>query len=314
MIRVLVWDLREQYDSYINKLKFEEMKGNISIVGITSQDKFRSSFDGYKVYNIYELAEGVPPEIDCVVAYSTDFHFQTTRGAVHSIYPNIPVIPARILDMPCFDFVRYWSVFNSKVSIISPSCWGGLAYNAMALPFLLPLINTHLFDEDYLRLLSDFHGYISMPLLLEKEMDCRGCPVGKLGDVRINFVHYENFEIAKKIWERRVQRINWNNLLIYMPVSDRKTAERFLSLPLKGRKICFSAENLHMPGVYWLRDYRESIECRRVMGDRSFESFMHDQVRRRLYAYDDPIGNRGAKCLKAFDLLKLMNNEEFFMR
>lgn len=39
----------EQYDSFINQIRFEELKGNICIKGIISDDKCRKSFDGYDV-------------------------------------------------------------------------------------------------------------------------------------------------------------------------------------------------------------------------------------------------------------------------
>lgn len=39
---------------------------------------------------------------------------------------------------------------------------------------------------------------------------------------------------------------------------------------------------------------------------------MNDQARRKLYDYDDAIGNRGAKTVKIYDVLKLLNGEDKF--
>jgi uncharacterized protein (DUF1919 family) len=40
-------------------------------------------------------------------------------------------------------------------------------------------------------------------------------PIGKLGtDIEINFLHYKTEAEVKDKWERRNQRINWDNLFI----------------------------------------------------------------------------------------------------
>ena len=38
-------------------------------------------------------------------------------------------------------------------------------------------------------------------------------PVGMLGDIEVIFLHYRNPIEAKEKWKRRVERINWNNLV-----------------------------------------------------------------------------------------------------
>ena len=70
-------------------------------------------------------------------------------------------------------------------------------------------------SKDYIEMLSDFKYYMEQPL--EKVCD-RGIgsnPIGSLGGgVNINFVHYRNFEMAKDSWDKRVARINYNNLFV----------------------------------------------------------------------------------------------------
>lgn len=66
--------------------------------------------------------------------------------------------------------------------------------------------------------------------------------------------------------------------------------------------------------LIFVGDYFESSEVVRTMGVRNFTSYMNDQARRKLYDYDDPIGNRGAKTLKIFNSLKLLNHQIDFLR
>lgn len=49
MYKVIVWGNREQYDLYINKLRYEELKGSIQVEGIVSDESYLSKFDGYRV-------------------------------------------------------------------------------------------------------------------------------------------------------------------------------------------------------------------------------------------------------------------------
>lgn len=92
---------------------------------------------------------------------------------------------------------------KNKVSIIANSCWGGLTYNSLYLPFDSPFINLTISAEDYLKLLNDFEYYMSLPLLKVRERGIEGNPIGRLDDVEIDFVHYRDFDKARTDWERR---------------------------------------------------------------------------------------------------------------
>ena len=39
MYRILVWGCGLYYDKYINSIRYQEIKGNIKIVGLTGKDK-----------------------------------------------------------------------------------------------------------------------------------------------------------------------------------------------------------------------------------------------------------------------------------
>lgn len=66
-------------------------------------------------------------------------------------------------------------------------------------------------------------------------------PVGILGDVEIVFLHYKDSAVAKEKWDRRISRINWNNLIYkfsYMNGCTEKLLNSFESI--QGvKKICF---------------------------------------------------------------------------
>ena len=69
--------------------------------------------------------------------------------------------------------------------------------------------------------------------------DESGVPTGLLGDIKVHFVPYKNFEEEAK-WKERKQRINWDNL--FFIGSERgdctyETVRRFEQLPYKNKVI-----------------------------------------------------------------------------
>lgn len=113
------------------------------------------------------------------------------------------------------------NIFSKKkyrsISIISDDCWGGEVYKKIKQPFNSPFIGVFINPEDYIRLLSKLEFYLSQPLrFIDSNKIVPGhskpFPIAFLGDVEINFMHYSNESEAKDKWERRVSRINFNNL------------------------------------------------------------------------------------------------------
>lgn len=98
-----------------------------------------------------------------------------------------------------------------------------------------------------------------------------------------------------------------------MALSNEEVASRFSKLPIKN-KYGFSSFPCNMQDVYEVMSYNNSVEVQRVMGGRRFGSYMNDQARRKLYDYDDELGNRGAKTVKVYDSIKLLTWEKDFFR
>lgn len=185
-------------------------------------------------------------------------------------------------------------------------------YNSLYMEFLSPFINLTVSSSDYIKLLTQFKSYMNKPLEMVKERDIDGNPVGCLEDVQINFVHYSNFSQAKECWEKRRARINYSNLFVYMVIENEKEAEEFAKVPIEN-KYGFSTFE-HDKSIFALEDFEKSNEVKATFAARGFSSYMNDLARRKLYCYDDTLGNRGAKTLKVLDILKLLNGERDFFR
>lgn len=146
-------------------------------------------------------------------------------------------------------------------TVISNNCWAGTAiYQPFGLKYNTPTVGLFFFDEDYIKFLENLKTNISLALKFIPPQESKyydkiskngtqivNYPIALLGkDIEVHFLHYKSEAEAKEKWERRLQRINWNRILIKMSIRDsfsnyKDVVERFQNLPFQN-KICFVPE------------------------------------------------------------------------
>ncbi|HEU9376930.1 TPA: DUF1919 domain-containing protein, partial [Streptococcus pneumoniae] len=110
---------------------------------------------------------------------------------------------------------------NTDFSIISDNCWGGRVYEELGLPYRTPFIGLYIFSEDYVKLLKNFRKYMEYELTFTNnskwntEYDGE-YPIGILKDIELHFLHYANQEEAYEKWNKRKNRINYENIFFKM--------------------------------------------------------------------------------------------------
>ena len=120
--------------------------------------------------------------------------------------------------------LRLKRIQNRDFSIICNNCWGGYVYRRYGLPYASPTVGLYFFAEEYLKFCNNLKLYLETPLTFIRWQDSKystalegknqtACPIGKLGDVEIVFLHFKTEEEAKDKWERRSARVNFNNLI-----------------------------------------------------------------------------------------------------
>ena len=241
MTKVILWGSCEEYGIFCKYFQFEVLKGNMQIEAVCLNGVHQiSRIDGIEVIRVEEL---MFREYDYLIDMNRQERTAVTRILELLQVPRSKVILASIFQQAYFDLKRWIAVQESKVSIISDNCWGGITYHSLGLEFLSPFINLFLESGDYLRLLENFAYYMEQPLyLLEEKYEVnlkRNYPVVGLGDIKLFFNHSTDFEQAAQIWEKRKQRINYGNLLVEMRIESREALDRFLALPFE-HKIGFS--------------------------------------------------------------------------
>ena len=177
---------------------------------------------------------------------------------------------------------------NRNFSVISSNCNGGVILNDLGIKFNTPTINLFFYPEDFLDFVSNIKEYLKYDLIEEKSNF--NYPVGSLNNIKIYFMHYENFQEAKEKWNLRKKRINYNNLFIMFTDRDGCTYEqikRFNELPYKN-KVMFT----HKP-------YPEFEYCYYIEGFENQES---------VGILSDYITNTSKRYLHKFNFVKWLNN------
>lgn len=117
---------------------------------------------------------------------------------------------------------------NDGFTILCSNCMGGVIYHRLNKQFLSPTINLWMHQSDFLKFVKNLEGYIEKELeFVKTEYDY---PVGKLGDIKIYFNHSKTQSEARANWNRRKERIQYDNLYIIMYDRDGITKDDILSL------------------------------------------------------------------------------------
>ena len=162
-----------------------------------------------------------------------------------------------LLDMRLLldDAVLRRRVTDRTFSIVSSNCWGGTLYQQLRLPYTSPFVGLFLYPPCFVKMLENLRACIESPLRLVDESqypianEMRRLklryPIGIIGPgVELHFVHYPDPVEAAAKWNRRCQRINWQNLRVAYTereLSRPDLIERFDALPYE-HKVCFASK------------------------------------------------------------------------
>ena len=182
---------------------------------------------------------------------------------------------------------------NLNFSIIASNCVGTIIYHDLDLPFLSPTINLTIEMDDFIRFAENLKWYMEQEIVELKGE--KGCPAGMLGDVKINFVHYDTFEEGVRKREERKERINWDNLLLIGSERDGcsyETLERFDRLPYENKVILTRVRYPEISSAYCIEgfeakeelgmvlNYKKQFFRRRYLDDFDYVAFINSSVQK----------------------------------
>lgn len=145
---------------------------------------------------------------------------------------------------------------NSSFSIICNNCLGGFICQHYNIEYRTPTLGLFIFAQDYVKFLAHIKFYLSQKLEFIKPEQSMyydefkkaqltiKFPMARLHDIEVFFMHYKDEEEAASKWYRRINKINWNDLIVILAENETctyETLKKFDSLPFKN-KVCFTKE------------------------------------------------------------------------
>ncbi len=179
---------------------------------------------------------------------------------------------------------------NRDFTIIASNCNGTFMYYDMDLPYLSPTINLSIGMNDFVKMVENLKWYMDQEIV--ESSGPEAYPIGMLGDVRIQFVHYETFEEGVRQWNERKKRINWDNLFIVGTQKDGctyETLKRFDQLPYENKVIFTKTEYPEFRSAYYMKgfeekeelgvltNHKEQFRIRRYLDDFDYVSFLNQE-------------------------------------
>lgn len=276
MKKVVIWGSGYDYDRYYNAIQCAVLLKQIQVVAIVNQEMGIKYIDGIKVIRKNDLGE---INFDYLVVAEVKSYKEIERIAQNEcLIDRDKIINGEVFLLPGFDFNKYIEIKEKHITIISEDCWGAYTYNYLGLQFTSPFISLHLIKSDYFKLLNNLNEFLDSKLE-EASPDTNtpyeygyrgGWPRGSLSDsngdkVYLNFNHALSFENAKKDWERRKKRINYDDVFIKMTINSEENAYKFDALPFKN-KIGFYYKELPLKSIVCLRGWSDDMNLKNKMG------------------------------------------------
>ena len=112
-----------------------------------------------------------------------DVHFGDVLAELKSLnVPEDKIILDRVLAIPNFTFDKYKKLKESRPTIFSMNCFGGVVYHRFGLPFYSPMINMFTDEKSMMNFLSDPIKYMNSELQYYNNVEQNGGGVS-------NFLH-----------------------------------------------------------------------------------------------------------------------------
>lgn len=161
----------------------------------------------------------------------------------------------------------------SDVTLLSQNCVGGVIYHDVNQRFLSPTVNLYILPKDFIKFVNNLDYYLSLTPKVEMGKDY---PIGTLGDIKINFMHYSSPQEALEKWEERKQRINFDKIFVIMVERDGFDDEDFNNfLKIKYPKILFTRNEKYISdNSVYLKKFKNEKELPDIIPGRYIYKYL----------------------------------------
>lgn len=167
----------------------------------------------------------------------------------------------------------YTSLSQGPMSIISNDCFGGFVYKKFGLEYTTPFIWLWLDNYDYIKLLKNLKYYLNCKLNFIKQEGI-SYPVGLLDDIKIHFNHYSTEYEAEQKWYKRLERFNWNNIVIKYQTTNEECIYEFDKLEYIN-KVVFVPEEVKVESGIGIPGWKDKTPFNGVLLNMIIEEYKY---------------------------------------
>ncbi|MCQ2499190.1 MAG: DUF1919 domain-containing protein [Lachnospiraceae bacterium] len=240
--KIILFGNASSYDIYLHHLTYGFSNTNAQIIGFVTVENIGYSYiDDVPIFSVMDL---ISMDYDYLINLSSpDLGDYPSQLFKMLNIPSDKIIPGMVLSLPCFNWDRYIKIRKNTPSIITHHCLGGFFYNALGLQFCSPLINMFIDSDSIPKLyLNIEHYFAQQPVHIgigHDSIQDREYPILLLDDIKLHCNHYDSATEAIEAWQRRITRVNYDNLFYEMSICSDTDYNLFQSIP-SDKKIAFS--------------------------------------------------------------------------
>lgn len=159
------------------------------------------------------------------------------------------------------------AIKNMSPSFLCPNCIGGILFHDLGLKFMSPTVNLMMLQEEFAKFILNFDHYKNTPLKFYKD-EQYSFPCAVLDDIHIYFTHYHSEEEAREKWEKRMERVDMNNLFVFLEERDHLSYEQIKKLGeinAKGLVIFTAHDYPEFPYCLFLKKYEKNGEVGNIL-------------------------------------------------
>lgn len=170
---------------------------------------------------------------------------------------------------------------NKNASFLCPNCIGGILFHDLGLQFRSPTVNTMILQPEFKKFVLNLEEYLKKDLVFFSAPSY-SCPCAKLGDLTIHFTHYHTEQEAAEKWKQRTERIDYDNLFVFLMQRDGLTdtdIAQMGAVRARGLVVFTNKEYPELPYTVYLKDYCNEREVGNVLkqsylnGRRDYERY-----------------------------------------
>lgn len=161
---------------------------------------------------------------------------------------------------------------DTEFCIVSSTCVGSRIYQILGRQYNTPFVGLRIQPPCFAKLVADFETYMAKELTFAPNSKYPDhpkarrrdtpCPIGLLGDVELQFIHYASEDDAAEKWNKRKARMDHTKLyyiLVVPKTCDQEIISQFTESAPQ-RKVCFHRqEELKMRSCIYIPSNKKSF-------------------------------------------------------